>query len=50
MLAFFTVTCAAIAVAGALFSIIMFVNLVRDERAAHKPTDHQPAKQDHSDN
>ena len=48
MLAFFTVTCATIAVAGALFSIIMFVNLVRDERAAHKPTDHPHPSKEHT--
>lgn len=40
MLTFFTVTCAAIAVAGAVFSVLALVDLVRDEQASRKPTDH----------
>ncbi|EPH17527.1 hypothetical protein HMPREF1484_00212 [Dermabacter sp. HFH0086] len=36
----FTVICAAIAVAGAVFSILTLVDLLRDERASRKPTDY----------
>lgn len=42
----FTVICAVISVAGAVFSILTLVDLVRDERAAQKPTDHpHPSKE-----